>query len=453
MNITYFGAIPDARVKEVAAATERDKTLQNLKKIIRDGWPKKKDDVPHDVRPYFDMRDVLSYDSKTGILVKGEAMIIPKELRQEMKNRLHAAHLHYDSMMRRARGILFWPGMASEIKQMADACEPCNEMKARNQKETLRQHPEGDQPYEKIACDYCDIEGNDYLITVDYYSSWIEIDRMTSTGTSKLIETLKKHFARFGIPKQIVTDPGPQFTSQEFKNFLKKWGIEYVEASPFHHSANGKAESAVKSAKHMIKKALKSGTDTAQALLEQRNTPRQDTGLSPAEMMFGRKTRSFIPMKKTAKPPKEITQKRQKCKDSVKRCYDRKASDLKKLRIGQRVYFEHRENRPWQKGEVENNLGDRTYKIRGDNGGLYRRNRVYMRPTIIENDTPNIPENGHTPENCADPAAHDNGNQANVPANSDHTADQPNQPEPNMPNLRPKRTIREPNYLKDYVRY
>lgn len=448
MNVKYFGAIPDARVKEVAEATERDDILQKLKTVISDGWPKRKDDVPHDVRPYWDMRDVLSYDTKTGIIVKGEAMVIPKELRSDMKKRLHAAHMLYDSMMRRARGLIFWPGMAKEIQQIVDACEPCNEMKARNQKETLRQHPDGDEPFEKIACDYCEIKGRDYLITVDYYSNWIEIDYMSSTGTPKLIETLKRHFARFGIPKQIVTDPGPQFTSREFKNFLREWGIEYIEASPFHHSANGKAESAVKSAKYLMKKTLKDGNDPVKALLEQRNTPRQDTGLSPAEMMFGRKTRTFLPMRKTTEPSQEIKEKRQKRKDSVKRCYDRKARDMNKLNIGQRVFFEHREKRPWIKGQIEDILGDRTYKIRGDNGGLYRRNRVHMRPTVIENNTPDIdtPAVGtpapvqNQPQNDADPP---------------QLLNDPNPPnaEPPMPQLRPKRTIKEPAKFKDFVRY
>ena len=95
------------------------------------------------------MRDSLSIVD--GILVKGEAIVIPSELRASIKKRLHSAHLGCESMKRRARGIVFWPGMAHDIKQLADSYETCQEMKPRNTQEPLKQHNEGDGPWQKIA--------------------------------------------------------------------------------------------------------------------------------------------------------------------------------------------------------------------------------------------------------------------------------------------------------------
>ena len=106
---------------------------------------------------------------------------------------------------------------------------------------------------------------------------------------------LKKHCARYGIPRMIVSDGGPQFTSQEFNLFMEDWGINHVTSTPMHKRANGKVESAVKIMKSLLVKTHKEGGDPYEAMLEQRNTPRQDTGLSPAEMMFNRRTRSFLP--------------------------------------------------------------------------------------------------------------------------------------------------------------
>ena len=57
-----------------------------------------------------------------------------------MKRYLHAAHLGYYSMMRRARQSIFWPGMAKEIKQIADCCETCQIHKPGQPKEPLIQH-------------------------------------------------------------------------------------------------------------------------------------------------------------------------------------------------------------------------------------------------------------------------------------------------------------------------
>jgi len=71
--------------------------------------------------------------------------------------------------------------------------------------------------------------------------------------------------------------------------------ITSVCSSPMHQRANGKAESAVKIMKSLLRKTHKEGGDPYEAMLEQRNTPHQDTGLGPAEMMFNRRTRSFLP--------------------------------------------------------------------------------------------------------------------------------------------------------------
>ena len=190
------------------------------------------------------MRDSLSIVD--GILVKREAIVITSQLRAFIKKRLHSAHLGCESMKRRARGIVFWPSMAHDIKHLADSCETCQVRKPRNTQEPLKQHNKGDGLWQKIGLDFFKIAGKHYLIVVDYYYNFIEIYLMTSETSTRTITLLKKHFARYGIPRVIVSDGGPQFTSQEFNSFMKSWGISHHTSSPMHQRANGKAESAVK---------------------------------------------------------------------------------------------------------------------------------------------------------------------------------------------------------------
>ena len=64
--------------------------------------------------------------------MKGEAAVIPMAVRPSIKRRLHSAHLGRDSMLRRARGTVYWPNIAGNIKHIADMCEICHEMKPRN---------------------------------------------------------------------------------------------------------------------------------------------------------------------------------------------------------------------------------------------------------------------------------------------------------------------------------
>ena len=112
-----------------------------------------------------------------------------------------------------------------------------------------------------------------YFIAVDYFSNFFKIDILTKITTKQIIHCVKKHFSCYGIPKVIVSDCGSQFISYDFSVFCKKWHITHITSSPGHQQENGKAEAAVKAAKHLLKTTARN--DEAQALLELRNTSRQ----------------------------------------------------------------------------------------------------------------------------------------------------------------------------------
>ena len=56
-------------------------------------------------------------------------------------------------------------------------------------------------PWEKGgAADLLSLSGIDYLLTIDYFSRWLEVDRMNDTTTTAIIRVLKEHYARWGNP-------------------------------------------------------------------------------------------------------------------------------------------------------------------------------------------------------------------------------------------------------------
>ena len=165
--------IPDVRLTEIRDATTTDQQMVTLAWYIKNGWPEDRRNVPEEIREYFDMGDTLGIEE--GVLMKGERMIIPHKLRADMKERLHSAHLGYESMMRRARDTIYWPGMAREVKQTADNCTSCQENKPANSKETLIQHDNAVTPWEKIGCDLFLIGGRNYLVVVDYFLSFFDM--------------------------------------------------------------------------------------------------------------------------------------------------------------------------------------------------------------------------------------------------------------------------------------
>ena len=132
-------------------------------------------------------------------------------------------------------GYCIWPAMAAKIRQVAVNCKACQLHKPRNQKETLKQHEEGETALGKIVVDVLEIKGTSYLVTVHYYSHFIEVDHLSTTTTKQVITKLRGQFARYGIPMQIMTDSGSQLLSREFKNFTKDWGVSHATLSPGHH--------------------------------------------------------------------------------------------------------------------------------------------------------------------------------------------------------------------------
>ena len=147
--------------------------------------------------------------------------------------------------------------------------------------------------------------------------------------SSQMIGILKKHFVRYGILSIVMSNNGPQFVSREFKMFLLNWKANHATSSPGHQQPNGKAETAVKIVKTLMKKTVKDGRNQFEALLEQRNTPRQDTGLCPVEMLFGRKTRTML---SSLNKCNEANRRRENRKLTVKKHHDKRARDLPKLK-------------------------------------------------------------------------------------------------------------------------
>ena len=105
---------------------------------------------------------------------------------------------------------------------------------------------------------------------------------MNSTSSEATIKKLFEIFTRFGMPKEMVADNGPQLISAEMVKFCKVRGIKLINSTPYHPRSNGAAERNVRT----VKAALKAGAKLQNFLLMYRNTPHSITGRTPAEMML-----------------------------------------------------------------------------------------------------------------------------------------------------------------------
>eukprot|EP00079_Xenopus_tropicalis_P034355 XP_017948126.1 PREDICTED: uncharacterized protein K02A2.6-like [Xenopus tropicalis] len=231
--------------KDIAAATSRDPLIAKVWDFTSKGWPNYSSDKI--LKPYFEKRDELSIDQ--GCLLWGIRVVIPPKYRQRLLHELHEGHPGVNRMKARARGYLWWPGLDQDIEIFVSQCTACASVQ--NQPPTAPLHPWtwATSPWERIHIDYAEINQQTFLVVIDSYSKWLEVLPTKTSTSEKTITLLRNLFASYGLPKELVSDNGPQFTSQEFQYFLKQNGIRHKLTPPYHPASNGAAERAVQTFK------------------------------------------------------------------------------------------------------------------------------------------------------------------------------------------------------------
>ena len=108
-----------------------------------------------------------------------------------------------------------------------------------------------------------------------------------------MTQTFKLLCLTYGQPRQVIYYKGPQF-GKEFKEFLADIHVTPTPSSANNPASNGLAESAVKSAKILLRKSIEEKSNYAEVLCHFNTTPRED-GYSPSELFHGRKLRIYLP--------------------------------------------------------------------------------------------------------------------------------------------------------------
>jgi len=205
-------------------------------------------------------------------------------------------------------------------------------------------------------------------------SGYFEVDRLASKSAKEVIYCLKGQFARYGLPLELVSDNVP-LNSAEFRQFAQQYDFKHITSSPHFVQSNGKAESAVKTCKRLMEKAIEDREDPHLALLAWRNTPAEQLG-PPAQVMFGRRTRTHLPMtEKMLASTYDSTahEALKKVKERQAYYYDVGAKDRRRFNVGDIVRTRWNKKQPWDKAEVTKVLPYRSYELRFEDGSVRRR--------------------------------------------------------------------------------
>ena len=381
VDLTKGVSISPQRLALLRTATSTDPVLSRLADQILRGWPVNRRDVPEILAGYFPFRDELT--TQDGLIFKGRCLVVPHSQQREVISQLHRTHIGLASILRLARECVFWLGMSSALRDTILKCSVCLAHRPEQPREPLMSHELPDRPWQKVATDLFELYNVTYCVLVDYYSNFVEVDRLASMSTAHVVKALSAQFARYGIPEVLISDNGPCYASAEFKAFTERLDIEHRTSSPGYPQSNGKAENAVRTVKRLFKKAIESGESPEWALLTWRNVPMEGVGVSPSQIMFGRPSRTFLPrVRSTLTPssPESVQSALQSRKAKQARLYNRGTRSLRPLVSGQSIRMQLPGQSRWSVGVCVKPLSHRSYLVRV-NGAHYRRNRRQLLAT------------------------------------------------------------------------
>ena len=237
---------------KIGAETQWDPILLMVHRLTLNSWPDRQGCVPRAARFYWSIHDELSIDGD--ILTKGEWVVIPLSCRDNIMADLHGSHASINKAMDLARTCVYWPSMEADVTNYIRWCLTCIECSNLPVK-MLKPHEVPPGPWVKIGVDFFqDHLGKKHLIVADYFSKFPYMFPVASAHHFKTITHLRELFAAEGIPAIVMSDNGPPFNGEEFRQFAHDFDFVHTTLSPHFHQSNGFIKAMVKKVKNAYKK-------------------------------------------------------------------------------------------------------------------------------------------------------------------------------------------------------
>ncbi|XP_052758219.1 uncharacterized protein K02A2.6-like [Galleria mellonella] len=235
------------------------------------------------------------------ILLRGNKIVIPFELRKPVLASAHEGHPGIVAMKNRLRTKVWWPKIDKDAENTVKSCKSCILVSGPSFPVPMKRRELPSHPWTDIAVDFLGpLPSGHYLfVVVDYYSRYKEIKIMKSVTSLETIGILKEIFSRLGIPVSITSDNGRQFTSEEFKSFCLEFGITLHNSIPYWPQQNGEVERQNRDILKRLKISQSQKSDWRDELLRYlmmyNSTPHSTTGKTPSELFLCRSFRDKIP--------------------------------------------------------------------------------------------------------------------------------------------------------------
>jgi len=243
-------------------------------------------------------------------------IVLPTKLHEKIMNLGHdipmAGHLGYKKTLSRIKQHFVWPGMTKDVREYCSTCDICQKTspKGKEAPVPLGKIPLVDTLFQRIAFDIIGPlpktnENHRYVLTlVDYATRYPEAVALKDITAETVANAMVSIYSRMGLPEEILTDQGTQFTAEYMSEINKLLKIKHLTTTPYHPQCNGLVESFNKTLKSMIKRMSNEQPRRWHEFLDPllfayREVPQATTGFSPFELLYGRSVRGPLSIVKS----------------------------------------------------------------------------------------------------------------------------------------------------------
>lgn len=415
-------------MKELVEATVKDSELAAVKEALNTGrWSDNQ-------KQYFPFREELGVVNE--IVMRTDRIVVPISLRKRILKLAHIGHPGIERTKQRIRGKVWWPNVDKEVEKAVKSCLECQLVSNSAPPEPMSVRELPQQPWQVLAMDMLGPlpSGDSVLVVIDLYSRYRITEILRTTTTDDIIERLEKVFMRLGLPAVLVSDNARNFSSRQMDEFCAMYGIELRHTTPYWPQSNGEVERQNRSILKTLRIAELNGTDWKKDLQEANYVysllRHPATGRSPAELVFGRKFRDWIPqLSMNTNEDSDIRDHDRIYKQSAKTYFDNKHNAQQSdLQVQDRVLMRNmlRQNKlssmylP-EPAVVVDKQGN-SVTVQTDDGRRYRRNSAHLKKFVDSREDETIRQETSDEPSCSDWATPGSYSQAcaSTPVSGNH---------------------------------